>query len=357
VVAHSEDALNIDEFIGERKGDWERLETIAAKARRGSSRNLSRDELWDLGRLYTGAVSDLSVLRSSPLAADSGSEVIAYLNALVVRVHGIIYKRSRFKWSSVIAFLRTDFPSTFRRNLLFVAVSAGIFVLFGAIGFLLGLAEPGFIELVVPDNIIRKVEGGKVWFDSLYTIAPQASSFLMTHNISVTFFVISLGMTFGIGAVYLLALNGLLLGTVAALCHNHGLSMEFWSFVLPHGSLELSAIIIAGGAGLILGHVLVAPGPYRRMDLLAERGRDVGMLAFGCVPLLVTAGVIEAFFSPSPVSAWLKIGVACTLFASLMGYLFTAGIVSEHAKPEESLPAGFDVNAPVSLRNSLLEGH
>jgi uncharacterized membrane protein SpoIIM required for sporulation len=147
----------------------------------------------------------------------------------------------------------------------------------------------------------------------------------MTHNVSVTFLVFAAGITFGIGTIYLLALNGLLLGTVAALCMKHKLALEFWSFVLPHGSFELMAVFIAGGAGLILGHALVDPGPYRRVETLSVRSRDAVKLVLGCVPLLIVAGVTEAFFSPSPVPPEIKLVFAGVMFTALLGFLFFAG--------------------------------
>jgi uncharacterized membrane protein SpoIIM required for sporulation len=317
--------VNIDEFIGERKDDWQKLEIIAGKLGQGSGRKLTREDLWQLGKLYASAASDLSVLKSSPLARDANNNVIAYLNSLVIRVHGMIYKRPGFHWYSLWEFIAADFPRSLRANFRFVAVSASVFGMFLGTGFLLGVRESGFIELLVPDAIISKVEQGQVWFKSLYTIAPQASSMLMTHNVSVTFLIIAAGISFGLGTVYLLALNGVLIGAMAALCYNHNLSLEFWSFVLPHGSLEISAIVIAGGAGLILGQALLDPGPYRRREVLSVRGREAGRLAFGCVPLLVLAGIIEAFVSPSPLPSIVKFTFAAVSFTAFIGYAFAAG--------------------------------
>lgn len=307
--------MNINEFVRERKGEWERLESISGKFRPGRAPKLSRDELWELGRLYTAAISDLALLKSSGLASDPRNDVIAYLNGLVIRVHGMIYRKRPLRWKSVREYLLSGFPGALRITIGYTILSAMVFFLFGAAGFVLGLDRPGFIELVVPERIIEKVEEGHVWFKGLHTVAPLASSWLMTHNVSVTFLVVAAGITFGVGTVYLLALNGLLIGTVAALCFQHNLSVEFWSFVLPHGSLELTAIFIAGGAGLILGHALIDPGPYRRGEYLAHRGRLVGRIALGCVPMLVMAGIIEAFFSPSPLPPWLKFAFASAVFA------------------------------------------
>jgi uncharacterized membrane protein SpoIIM required for sporulation len=317
--------VNINEFVTERKEEWQKLEKIADKFKAASRPKISRTELWELGRLYSGAVSDLSVLKSSTLASDPNNDVIAYVNGLVIRAHGLIYRKAPFKWSSMAEFLVIRFPAAFREAILYVGLSFGIFFLFGIVGFALGLKEPGFIELVIPESIISTVEKGDVWFNDLFAMAPMASTGLMTHNIAVTFIVVASGITYGIGTVYLLALNGLLLGTVAALCMMHGLSLEFWSFVLPHGSVELSAIIIAGGAGLAIGHSLIDPGPYRRSEYLAVRTRRAVVLTVGCVPMLVLAGIIEAFFSPSPIPAYPKIGFAVALFTALVAFLLFSG--------------------------------
>jgi len=325
--------MNINEFIGERKDEWERLESITKKLRPGSFQNLSRQDLWDLGRLYFAAVSDLSVLKSSELAVDTDNEIINYLNNQVASIHGLIYRKPRLTWVAVIDFFVRGFPRAFRGAALYVAIAAAVLIMAGLTGLLLGLKEPAFIELLVPENIIATVEKGKVWFNDVYTVAPMASSSLMTHNISVTFLIFASGITFGVGTLYLLALNGLLIGTVAALCINHNLALEFWSFLLPHGSLELMAVFIAGGAGLVIGHALIDPGPYRRSEVLALRTKQTAKLIAGCIPLLAMAGLIEAFFSPSPLPATLKIIFSIALFLALLGFLLFSGAGMEKEGP------------------------
>ncbi len=317
--------MNINEFVAGRKDEWARLETIIRKFRRGATPNLTQEELWELSRLYTGAVSDLSALKSSELGADPNNEVLRYVNGLVIRVHNTIYRKPPFNWTPIVEFLLYEIPATVRSCFPYVLFSAGTLLFFTLVGFVLTVSEPAFVELLLPDEILQKVEGGDVWFEDLYRVAPMASSFLMTHNITVTFLVVAAGITFGVGTLYLLALNGVLLGAAAGLCYNHSLSLAFWSFVLPHGSLELSAIIIGGAAGLIIGYALVDPGPYRRGDYLAVRAREAGRLAIACVPLLVAAGMIEAFFSPSPLPPQLKIAFAAVLFSLLVIFLITSG--------------------------------
>jgi uncharacterized membrane protein SpoIIM required for sporulation len=320
--------MNINEFISERKEEWERLESITKKLRPGSSQKLSRSDLWDLGRLYFAAVSDLSILKSSEFAL-ADNEIINYLNNQVAIVHGLIYRKPRVTWAAVIDFLVRGFPQAFRAEVVYIATAAAVLMLAALTGLLLGLKEPAFIELLVPENMIATVEKGEVWFKDVYTIAPVASSSLMTHNISVTFLIFASGVTFGVGTLYLLALNGLLIGAVAALCINHNLALEFWSFLLPHGSLELTAIFIAGGAGLIIGHALIDPGPSRRSEVLALRSKQAAELIAGCIPLLAMAGLIEAFFSPSPLPAAVKIVFSIVLFLGLLGFLLLSGADSE----------------------------
>jgi uncharacterized membrane protein SpoIIM required for sporulation len=143
----------------------------------------------------------------------------------------------------------------------------------------------------------------------------------MTNNISVSFLAFALGITFGLGTLYLMVFNGLMVGTLAGLCYTHGLGIPFWSFVLPHGVIELTAIFIAGGAGFLLGGALLFPGDLPRKDALPKRARQAGRLILGCVPLLVIAGIVEAFFSPIQVHAGLKFGMAGLLLALLLCYL------------------------------------
>ncbi len=319
------DAMNLNEFVIARKSDWERLLRIAARVKPGGNSGLTKLDLWDLGRLYMAAIADLSLVRASAFGADRRNQVTRYLNNVVVRVHGLIYRKASFDHVTLRRYFTHELPSTVRNLKSFVFFSLSLFMLFGAVGYYLGLTTPGFIEHLVSPKIIDTVEKGDVWFKDLFAIAPMAAGGLMTHNISVTFLMIAAGITFGVGTIYLMGLNGLLIGTVAALCAKHGLTTAFWSFVLPHGSLEISAIILAGAAGLSMGYALVDPGPYRRSERLALESRNAGVIALACVPLLIMAAVIEAFLSPSPLPVFVKILFACVSFISLLTYLSLSG--------------------------------
>jgi len=314
---------SIEKFIESRRPRWKRLETLIQYLEQGKARELQPTELPDMGRLYREATADLARLQAFQEEGSPPDELVDYLNHLVARAHGQIYRSPSAGWSQLWKFLRYTLPQTFRETAPWTLAALGIFLLGCTYGFIAALFDDSFIPLVAPPHLIQKVEEGKVWFDSILAVRPLASSMIMTNNISVTFLAFALGMTFGLGTIYLMAFNGLLIGTLAALCHLHGLDVDFWSFVLPHGVIELTAIFIAGGAGLLLGSALVAPGDLSRKEALIQRGRKAVQLILGCVPLLIIAGVVEGFFSPAHLPTWTKFLVASILLALLLCYLLS----------------------------------
>ncbi len=311
-------AESIRKFIESRRPRWEKLEATIQSLDRG---RLSSSELIGLMRLYREATADLARLQTFQNQEGLEDDLNTYLNQLVARAYSQIYRSSPPRMASLLGFLRSDFPAAFRESLLWTLLALGLFTLGLAYGFITAISDTSFVALIVPPSLIQKVEGGEVWFDSILAAKPLASSWIMTNNISVSFLAFALGMTFGLGTLYLMAFNGLMVGTLAGLCYTHGLSVPFWSFVLPHGVIELTAIFIAGGAGFLLGGALLFPGDLPRKDALLKRARQAGRLILGCVPLLVIAGIVEAFFSPIQVHAGLKFGMAGILLALLLCYL------------------------------------
>ena len=321
---------SIEQFIESRRPRWERLEKLLQSLEREKGRNLQPSDLPDVGRLYREATADLARLQAFQQEAALPDELLDYLNHLVARAHGQIYRSPTHGWTQLWRFLRSTFPQTFRATAPWTLSALAIFLLAFTYGLAAGLVDDTFIPLVAPPHLIQQVEGGKVWFDSILAVRPLASSKIMTNNISVTFLAFALGITFGLGTVYIMAFNGLLLGTLAALCHLHGLSVDFWSFVLPHGVIELSAIFIAGGGGLFLGSALIVPGDLSRKEALIQRGRKSVQLILGCIPLLIVAGVVEGFFSPAHLPPWIKFLTASLLFIFLLCYLI---FPADYSKP------------------------
>jgi uncharacterized membrane protein SpoIIM required for sporulation len=179
------------------------------------------------------------------------------------------------------------------------------------------------MSLVVPDHLIEKVrDRGELWMGSIVGIEPLASSNIMINNIRVSFGAVAGGITAGAYTIFLMAFNGLHIGAVATLVGQNNLAYPFWAFVFPHGSLELPAIFLAGGAGLLIGRGILFPGHYRRVDAIKVYGSQAAQLVFGIVPMLIIAGIIEGFFSPSPlVPDLIKYVAGVGLFTLLVLYV------------------------------------
>ena len=321
---------SIEKFVESRRPRWKRLENLIETLERGRARQLQDSQLSDIGRLYREATADLARLQALHKEGSLREELTGYLNHLVARAHGQIYRAPSPAWATLRRFLGTTFPATVRQTAPWTLLALGIFLLASLYGFWAAVTDDSFIPLIAPPHLIQQVEKGDVWFDSILAIRPLASSMIMTNNISVTFLAFALGMTFGLGTVYLMAFNGLLIGAVAGLCHVHGLDVPFWSFVLPHGVIELTAIFIAGGSGLLLGSALLFPGDLPRKEALIQRGRHAVRLILGCVPLLIVAGLVEGFFSPAHIAPWIKFLLASLLLIPLLGYL---GLAPSHKRP------------------------
>jgi len=161
----------------------------------------------------------------------------------------------------------------------------------------------------------------ELWMGSIVGVEPLASSDITINNLSVSFGAAAGGLTAGLYTVFLMFYNGLDFGALAALVTQNGLSYPFFAFVFPHGALELPAIFFAGAAGLLLARAIVFPGRYRRLDALRLYGRRAALLLWGIIPMLVIAGTIEGFFSPSPVvPAPFKYLCGVLLFGLLIAY-------------------------------------
>jgi uncharacterized membrane protein SpoIIM required for sporulation len=176
-----------------------------------------------------------------------------------------------------------------------------------------------------PVERVARDEGGDVHEGGE---AAAFSGFLFTHNMQVAFFAFALGVTFGAGTMLILFYNGLPIGALAAQYHLAGKGLFFWAWILPHGVPELTSVFIAGGAGLVMGRALIAPGRLTRGAALVGASRRAVRLVLGVAPLLCTAGLIEGTISQlhAPVMPYAaKLVFAACVAAALAAYLGLAG--------------------------------
>jgi uncharacterized membrane protein SpoIIM required for sporulation len=305
-------------WIRKRTPHWERLTALVAAAGQSRMRGLSRAELQELALLYRQVASDLSTLRQDKTSAALAGQI----NHLLARAHHIIYSSRKSTWRNFFLFLRDGYPRVFREQIRSVFAALVLFLLGAVIAAGFTLANPRFAEPILGPGIINSIEHHQMWTQSIVSVAPQATSSIMTNNISVSFTAFAGGLLFGVGSVILLFNNGLMLGAVAVACQKAGMSLPLWTFVVAHGSLELPATVIAGAAGLRLGHGMLFPGIYGWKDSVAKAGGEAVRLVSGTIPMLFIAGCLEGFLSPSAAPTPVKFVVGAMLFTLLLVWLF-----------------------------------
>ena len=314
-----------NQWIEKRRPYWDRLTALAAQCQHGGVHKLGREELRELALLYRQVANDLSVVRQDATARSTAH----MLNQLLGRTHNIIYSSRKRSFLAVLKFLRKEYPRHFRRLLPYTLTAISLFATGLLLGAILTATRHGFMEAFLGPSMVETIRRHQMWTHSIVGMKPQESSRIMTNNLPVTFLTFAAGITAGLGTGWLMFFNGFLMGVIATACQQAHMSRDLWSFVCPHGSLELPAIFIAGGAGLRLASGMLFPGLYSRRDSIALAGREAVRLLAGIIPMLVIAGIIEGVFSPSDAPAGLKFAVGAVLFVLLLMWLFSS--------PEDSL--------------------
>lgn len=306
-------------WIDARRTYWHRLEQLLDESSRRGCASLSRSELRELGLLYRQIGADLAALRADPSSAGFAES----LQQLLARAHHTIYSAGRRRPADIVRAFVAAYPRVFRDNLAPCVVSLLIFAFAGLAGADLARWDPDLKTKMLSPQMIETIDRHEMWTHSIVGIKPVASSQIMTNNMSVALTTFAAGITGGAGTIYMIAFNGFLIGVIAMTCAAAGMSVPLWSFVAPHGVLELPAIVIAGGAGLRLAQGLLFPGLLPRRQSVARAGSRAVALVLGCLPILVVAGVIEAFVSPTDLAVPLKFTLAAALFVLLAAYLFS----------------------------------
>jgi len=319
-------------WLKKRRPYWARIDELLTRSGRSGVRALTHAELQELALLYRQTASDLATIRE-----DASSRNLAhYLNQLLGRAHNLIYMGRRSRPSGIIKFYRETFPQVFRDTLPYTIAACTIFFALAAAGMMMAVVDPAFQRYLLGPAMMATIEKRQMWTDSLVTIKPLASSAIMTNNLTVSFTTFALGITAGIGTIWMLALNGLLFGVVNAACWQAGMSRQLWGFVAPHGVIELPAIFIAGGGGLLLAKSLLFPGTLPRRASIAREGGRAVRLVLGIIPMLIVAGTIEGFVSPSDLPVSLKFALAGAAFCLLQLYLKRKGERASPAGPGDS---------------------
>jgi uncharacterized membrane protein SpoIIM required for sporulation len=321
-------ALTERAFADRRRAEWDELDGLARRASTRRMKKLAKDDVVRLPVLYRSVCADLAAAE----AARYSAPLVDYLRGLTAGTHTILYgpharTRDDGRLSLGSAWL-VAFPRAVRARWRPMAIAAALFFVPLAIGLVLTLRDPTFAFRIAPESMLRPLaEAYAKGFDEGRDAGQNAfmAGFYVNNNVGIALRCFALGIFFGLGSAFYLVQNGLSIGAILGYVAAQGAGLNVVTFIVGHGSLELGAIVLAGGAGLSLGWSIVAPGDMTRLASLQSRAREILVIVAGAAVMLLMAAMIEGFWSASSAPRAVKIGVGATLFVGVMLYVFVAG--------------------------------
>ena len=314
-------------WIKARSSEWQTLAAETAAAPRRP--HASVDEALRTLQTYRALARHLaSARRLLP-----GSFLASALESACATLHLAIGRQPRFGRAGLLKLFRDDIPAaaaSVRATTLWIAA---LFVTSALAGWWLVATYPALVSIIAGDRMIDGVERGHLWTDQLFSLGPPAllSARIFSNNVVVTLGAFCSGILFGLGAFYMISLNGLMLGGLLAFTHHYRLAHGLMRFILAHGFVELSVMCLAAAAGTALGESLIRPRLATRAESLRHRGAELGPLLIVCALLLFGSGLIEGFISPShsisiPVRLAVGLGYWAFMLLLLSGWLFPSNI-------------------------------
>lgn len=293
-----------------------------------SLRGLSKLEVREFGELYRRASTDLAIAR----AETRDPKLVNYLNSLVIRAHGKIYRADSNGASIVKKFFVQDFPRAVRDSSRYWLLAVAVFFISGTLSFLLTNYDPVFGSALGLDHIKVMAETDQKWWLSLNDSNQIGSSQILTNNIMVSILAFAFGAFFGVGTLYILLMNGISIGGVLGVCYrtDPAFGNALVDFMVAHGVMELTAIFLAGGAGMMIGYALIVPGDLTRSQALKKAGGEAAKIVIGCAFILFITGIIEGFLSPSPAPNFIKYGTG--IITGLLFFTYVA-VVGRGGEP------------------------
>lgn len=339
--------MNKQRFLKERRPAWQRFEQLVDRRKTGGRGRLTPDQLFEFSQLLRELSNDLATIRSR----DWGQGLVNHLNHLVARGHNTFYRSTPASWARVFEFLAVGFPRLFRRNAGYFLVAAALFFVPLAAAWIAVQTDPTVALRIVPSEQLEMFDA--MYGDESFADADDAAAdadtsteptpdefdpagfgeeraamagFYVQHNVGIALQCFARGVLLGVGTISTLLFNGIFIGAIAGYVLSLGYTERFLSFVVSHGSFELTAIAVAGGAGLMLGDAFVHAGQRTRLESLRVRGIEAVQIAGGAAVMLVIAAFIEAFWSPAPIPAVVKYVVGGVLWLVVACYLGLSGV-------------------------------
>lgn len=324
-----------EQFVARHQHEWRQLEHWLQQ--QGRRRNAAAGDAATDAGVESLAAADIPqryrrLCQQLALARRRGysPQLLEHLQQLMQQGHALLYRAPPPRWRRAAEFLLAGFPRLVRAHGAAMALASALFALplvaiFGALQL-----QPELVHQLLDPDQVQQVQ-------RMY--APRAERLgrdsggdwamfgvYILNNISIGLRTFASGLLAGIGTLLVLVHNGITIGAVAGHLQQAGAGDPFWRFVAGHAPLELTAIVIAGGAGLQLGHAVIAPGRRRRRDALVHAGVDGARLCLGVAVMLLLAAFVEAFWSSiGSIPAWGKYTVSAVLWLLVLGWLWRGG--------------------------------
>ncbi|MBF6425074.1 stage II sporulation protein M [Nocardia cyriacigeorgica] len=331
--------MDVDAYSYAHRGAWNRLDFLA---RKGTLTGAEADELVALYRRTSQQLARLQTHSPDP-------ELVAGLSAVLARARAKVLGTRADTWSEIGRFFTHRFPAAVYRAWPWWAAVAAVFLLVTAgIAGWVSESDSARSVLGIPSNTDAITAPGGA-FETYYSEHPNEAfaAQVWTNNAWVSAIALFTGVLI-LPALYLLFMNALNLGVTAGLMAEAGRLESFFGFILPHGTLELTAVFVAGGAGLKLGWTLVDPGRLSRLEAVARQGRATATIALGLVGVLLVSGLLEGFVTPSGLPAPVRTGIGFAAEALFLLYVFGAGrrAALERDRAETDQPVAAAANRP-----------
>jgi uncharacterized membrane protein SpoIIM required for sporulation len=309
----------------DRHSAWHEIRQRAAALRRRNGSTVS-DALGVVAD-YRRAAHQLNDARATH--RPDAERSVEYLEAAYADLHNVIHRPARRAWQVLLALFRDRIPAalhTMRGHVFGVSL---LFIISGIVGYVMVYSYPDLIKLFASPQMIETVKRGDLWTEGMLNVTPSSvvSWEVLTNNIVVSFFAFCSGVVFALGTLYIIGVNGLLLGAMFAFTGQYGVDGKLFDFVFAHGCVELSCICLAGAAGSFIGESLVRPKMRSRAEAFRAACAESMRVMVAVVVLLLICGFIEGYVSPVPeVPRWARItiGLGYWLFmiSMLRGYVF-----------------------------------
>lgn len=247
-----------------------------------------------------------------------------YLEAVYAQAHASLHRPAWHPGYALLGLFRDEIPGVVSWLRPHIIWATTLFILTVIAGYWMVHTYPDLIALFASPELISTVERGQLWTEGLLNVVPSSvmSLQILTNNIVVSLFAYCAGFLFGLGTLYILGLNGLMLGAVFAFTTLHGLGHSLFKFVVAHGCVELSVMCLSGAAGAAVGEALIRPGAATRGESFQRAALQSGKLILACVVLLVGSGVIEGYISPNPLfPLWTRISIGLLYWVFMLALL------------------------------------